>query len=189
MEGRNRRRQYIVDKDFQFKFIFGFCLKTALAALVVAGLIYYFSSGSTSLAIENTKVVVKRTQDLLLPVILGAAASVALIASLLMFVTTLLATHRMAGPVYRLNREVEKLKHGDLTRTFKIRSKDEFQSLAQNLHEMSEVLKRNTGELKIKIDELKSFLRQRNYSVPENEREVFLSKAKEIDTLINYFRV
>ena len=160
-----------------------------MASLAIGLLIFHFTKGSTTVAIENTKVMVKGTEDFILPVIVTTVLSVAFFASLVVFVSTLLVTHRIAGPIYRLSQEVEKLKKGDLTRSFKIRNKDEFQDLARNLHEMSLVLRENYSALKIKIDGLKKLLQEKDYSLSGQDKEAFLSTMKEIDELLNYFEV
>jgi len=189
MGSLNRRRKHLINKKFQIKFIFKFCLTVIFASLAIGVLVYWFSRGSTTVAIENTKVVVKRTQDFILPMLIAVVLVVKISASAVIFLSTLFATHRIAGPIYRLNQEIDKLKQGDLTCAFKIRRKDEFRELAKNLNEMSGVLRENHSELKVKIDGLKSFLRERNYSVSSEDKEVFSSKVKEIEGLINYFKV
>jgi methyl-accepting chemotaxis protein len=189
MEGANRRKRYIVDKKFQIKFILRFCFTVILVSLAIGISIFYSSLGSTTVAIENTRVVVKHTQDFILPMLIAVVIIVTMSASAAVFFSTLFSTHKIAGPIYRLSKEVDKLKQGDLTRNFKIRSKDEFQELAKNLNEMGGVLRINYSELKNKLEGLKGFLRERNYSVSGQDKEVFLNRAKEIDNLLDYFKV
>ncbi|MFH1457703.1 MAG: HAMP domain-containing protein [Candidatus Omnitrophota bacterium] len=189
MNRTNRRRQYIVNKEFQIKFILRFCLMVILASLAIGLLVFHFTRGSTTVAIENTKVVVKGTQDFILPVILATVLSVAFFASLAVFLSALFSSNRIAGPIYRLSKEIERLKEGDLTGSFKIRSKDEFQELARNLNEMSKILRGHCSELKGKMKGLESFLQERNYSVSGQDKEAFLSQMKEIEGLLDYFQV
>lgn len=179
MDIKNRRKQYIVDKKFQLKFIFKFCIIVIFVSVAVGLLIFYFTKGSTTVAIENTKVTVKETQDFILPVILTTVLSVGFFSALVVFFSTLFATHRIAGPIYRLSREVEKLKQGDLTRTFKIRSYDEFQELAENLSEMSLALRENYAALKRKTEDLKTF----------QDKEALLNKMKDLERLLERFEV
>ncbi|KPK96711.1 MAG: hypothetical protein AMJ95_12625 [Omnitrophica WOR_2 bacterium SM23_72] len=189
MNIKNRRKQYIVNRQLQVKFILRFCLKVIFASAAIGLLVFHFTKGSTTVAIENTRVMVKGTQDFILPVILTTVLSVCFFASLAVFLSTLMMTHRIAGPIYRLNREVEKLKQGDLTCSFKVRVKDEFQGLARNLHEMSGILRENYSDLKIKTEQLKNFLSERNYSLSGQDKELFLGRMKEINELLDYFKV
>lgn len=185
----NRRKKYIVDREFQTRFILKFCLTVIFVSLAIGVLIFYFTKSSTTVTIENTRVIVKGTQDFIFPVILATVVTVMFFTSLAVFVSTLFASNRIAGPIYRLSREVDRIKQGDLTGSFRIRNKDEFQYLAKNLHEMSTLFRKNYGELKTKMDSLKNFLRENNYNVSGQEKETYLSKAKEIEGLLGYFEV
>ena len=64
-----KRRNYFIDKSFQSKFIFKFALIVVISAALMTVATLYFSQDSNTVAIENTRVVVKKTSDFILPIL------------------------------------------------------------------------------------------------------------------------
>jgi nitrogen fixation/metabolism regulation signal transduction histidine kinase len=186
---RNKRRQYFIDKDFQTKFILKFCAIVIISSLLIGGLIFLFSQNSTTVAIENTKVVVKRTADFILPVMIGTLLIVALFSALVVTAMTLLASHKIAGPLYRLKQEIDILKEADLTRSFNIRAKDQLQALAKSLNDMSDSLRKKHTELKKKCSTLISYLKEKNFRIQPEQKEEFSKMLQDIEDILNYFKV
>ncbi len=189
MSPRIRRRQYIVDKDFQIGFIFKFCAVVILSSFIIGGLVFYFTGNSTTVAIENTKVVVKPTSDFILPVLALTAAIVAVFSSLVLGVAALIISHRVVGPLYRLRKEVELLKEGDFTKQFQVRNKDHLKDLAKSLGEMSLTLRKRHTELKKRSTQLQQFLKDRNYNLSSEDKERFSQMLEGIDVILNFFKV
>lgn len=189
MDGKNMRRQYFIDKKFQIRFIARFSLIVILSSLAIGALIFAFSLNSTTIAIENTKVVVKRTADFILPVMATTLLMVTLFSSLAIFVMTLFFSHKIAGPLYRLRREIEMLKNGNLTGTFTIRNKDQMKELADSLKEMCQTLRQKHAELKTKCDKLREFLKEKHFCVTAEDSDKFAKLVGDIDDILSYFKV
>ena len=62
-------------------------------------------------------------------------------------ILSLIYSHRIAGPLYRLKKEIEMLQEGKETGCIKVRAADEFQDLANSLEKLRVILK-NQGYLK-----------------------------------------
>jgi nitrogen fixation/metabolism regulation signal transduction histidine kinase len=183
------RKHYLVDKKFQLSFIMRFCSIVILASLVIGALIFYLSRNSTTVAIENTRVFVKPTSDFILPQLVITVIVVSVVFSSILFVMAMLATHRIAGPLYRLRKEIDSVRGGDLTNAFIIRDKDQLKGLAKSLGDMGIVLREKHAELKAKTDLVKSFLKEKNYCVSFEDKERFLALLKDIDDILVYFKV
>ena len=189
MSAKYMRRKYLIDKGFQVGFILKFCSIVLLASLVIGGIVFAVNQNSTTVAIENTKVVVKTTADFILPmlvltVLVVAAASAGIVAFM-----GLMTTHRIAGPLFRLRREIEGLQEGDFTRTFVVRNKDHLKELARGLAAMNDALRTKHTELKKKSDALSSFLKEKNYCVSFEDRDRFAQMLKEMEELMQFFKV
>jgi nitrogen fixation/metabolism regulation signal transduction histidine kinase len=63
-------------------------------------------------------------------------------------VITLLISHKVAGPLYRLGQATEKIAVGDLTGSFRLRTSDELKGLASSFEEMNRDLKAIFGEIR-----------------------------------------
>ncbi|MDD4941663.1 MAG: methyl-accepting chemotaxis protein [Candidatus Omnitrophica bacterium] len=183
------RRQYLIDEKFQLAFIMKFCTIVILASLAIGLFIFFFTRSSTTVAIENTRVFVKPTADFILPQLVITIIVVSVVFSAILFAMALIATHRIAGPMYRLRKEIDNLRGGDLTSAFIIRDKDQLKGLARSLNDMGLVLRQKHTELKSKTDSLRSFLKDKNYCVAFEDKERFSALLKDIDDILVYFKV
>jgi len=89
---------------------------------------------------------------------------ISLVVALPLFAKIIISlTHRVSGPLYRLERNIEKMIEGELELDFKIREKDLVKSLAEKLELLNEtykdrfkVLRQSLYELKAELEELES---------------------------------
>lgn len=149
-----QRKQYFVERGFQAKFILKFCVIVIIATAVIGSLLFLLTKDSTTVAIENTKVMVKNTSDFLLPMIITTFVLVTIFSALSVGILSLFISHKIAGPLYRLKKEIEKVKGGDLTGSFRIRTGDQFKPLAQALEEMGCSVKEKIKILKEGFDSI-----------------------------------
>jgi len=189
MDRTYKRSLYFIDKNFQSKFIFKFCLIVIVSSVLIGGLMFFLSRNSTTVAIENTRVSVKRTADFILPVIVETLLIVVLFSAVAVLLVTLFISHKIAGPLYRLKKEIDILKEGDLTRNFNIRAKDQLQELAKSLHGMSDSLRQRHAELKNKCYTLKSYLQANDFRIPPEQKEKLSKMLQDIDTVLSYFKI
>jgi len=186
---QSKRKQHFIDKSFQSKFILKFCAIVIISSLLIGGLMFLLSQDSTTVAIENTQVVVKRTADFILPIMVGTLLIVTLFSAATMIVITLLTSHKIAGPLYRLKQEIDTLKDADLTRNFNIRAKDQLQALAKSLNDMSDSLRSKHRDLKNKCSVLITYLKNKDFRIQPEQKEEFSKMLQEIEEVLNYFKV
>jgi hypothetical protein len=55
----NRRKKHLIEKDFQVKFIIRFSLIVLITSIIIGALLLFLARHSTTVTIENTKVIVK----------------------------------------------------------------------------------------------------------------------------------
>lgn len=190
--GPRKRKVYFIDKDFQAKFIIKFCLIVVLAGLLTIGLLYLLSAKSTTVSFINSRAVVQTTKDFLLPILIQTVIVVTIIVSLVTIMVALLASHKIAGPLYRFKKVIEKLGEGDFSSDFKIRKMDQLQDIAEMFNksigktrQQFNALKLNSLSFKKKLDDIL----QKEH--PENNRAALneLKKiSEELDKIIYYFK-
>jgi len=186
---QNKRKRHFIDKDFQTKFILKFCAIVIISSLLIGGLMFLLSQDSTTVAIENTRVVVKRTADFILPLMTATLLIVTLITATTVIILTLLTSHKISGPLYRLKQEIDILKEADLTRNFNIRAKDQLQALAKSLSDMSDSLRTKHSDLKKKCSILITYLKDNNFRIQPEQKEDFSRMLQDIEDILNYFKV
>jgi methyl-accepting chemotaxis protein len=184
MERMYRRRNYFIDKKFQTKFIIKFSLIVLIASALIGALLLYLAKDSTTVTIENTKVMVKRTPDFIFPIILETIVIVSIFSALAVIILTLLTSHKIAGPLFRIQKELELIKQGSLTPTFRIRRSDQLQELARSLSDVVTLLRNKHNSLKEKNLELKNIL-----DASASNKAAIQTILKDMDNIINYFKV
>ena len=130
---KNRRKVYFIKRRFQMIFIIKFCLLVILGAVVSGLVIYLVSQGSATTVFENSRIRIKSTADFILPAVLLSTAVVTVLVGLASVIVTLYASHKIAGPIYRIEKDLEKVKQGDLRVKFNLRKNDQLQALAAML--------------------------------------------------------
>ncbi len=165
-KGRYKRRQYIVDTRFQYSLMSKFAI---LAALIVIGslsllVLVYYKYGDVQVSViqpvpfgqldsaVDTKVIGTYTLlDLLWPVL-----SICLVGTLIFtFFFSLIISHRMAGPVYRMRSLLGEMAKGDLSRPVsRLRKKDEFKHLFADINNVKEHWREKIQELQLACREL-----------------------------------
>lgn len=178
-----KRRNFFIDKNFQTKFIIRFCAIVLASSLVMGILLFFLSAGFTTVAIENARVTVKRSSDFILPMIIETIAIVTIFSAVSVIFLTLFTSHKIAGPLYRLKREIDVFKAGDLNAQFHTRKTDQLQDLAKALSGMGSELRARHLELKNKISQLKDCVEKH----PE-DRNAISNKIREVEQALNYFK-
>lgn len=176
-QGANKRRNYFIDKEFQSKFIMKFCLLVVLAGTIITGMLYLVGKWSTTVAIVDSRVVVRTTADFLLPILLQTVLVVTVIVGLATIIITLLFSHKIAGPLYRFKKAIEAVKTGDLSVNFNLRNYDQLKGLSNEVNAMIDKTREQVNAIKADLANLKA----KKGSISEQDLE-------DLDKKINYFK-
>jgi len=130
----------MVKMQFQRDFILKFCGIIICGALILAGIVYALSATSTTTVFENSRLVIKSTADFLLPLLLLSGLVAIVTAGILTIVFTLIISHRIAGPLYRLEKDIAEVNNGNLSMEIRVRKDDELQDLAKSLNQMLKII-------------------------------------------------
>ena len=177
-QSQDRRKHYFINKKFQLAFILKFCAIVIIGSFISIGLIYAISKGTVTTSFENSRLVIKSTSDFILPGVLMISAVIVLCASIATVFVTLYTSHKIAGPLYRLEKDIEEVTAGNLNKTFHLREQDEIQALSLSLEKMSTSLREKIQSAKKTLDELEKDLRKDNAQLtPESETRINSLKA------------
>ena len=149
-----KRRQYFVQKEFQFKFILKFCIVLFVGIVVSTGLLFLFSKDTLTSSFEQSRLVIKNTAFAILPsVFLSNLITLGLI-TLATIVVTLLVSHKLAGPLFRFQKELNQIGEGDLTQAIKLREKDQITAMAESLDQMRASLQEKVMAIKEEVENI-----------------------------------
>ena len=170
---RKRRRIRIVRMGFQRNFILKFCAIIILSTLIVSVIVYMLSMPSTTTVFENSRLVIKSTADFILPLLIWSSLMAIIIAGSVTIIITLFISHRIAGPLYRLETDITEVNSGNLKVEIRVRKKDELQNLAKLLNQMITITRYTIGEVKRELADISAA------ALVEKDQEK-LNKAKNL---------
>ena len=159
-KSQERRKHYFIKRKFQLTFILKFCFLVIIGSFISIGLIYAVSRGTVTTSFENSRLVITSTADFILPAVLLSSAIVVLVVGLATMFITLYTSHKIAGPLYRIEKDVNEVASGNLTQKFQLRERDEIKALAESLENMTQMLRSHIGVIKNSVSEIRTVLNQ-----------------------------
>lgn len=142
-----RRRIHIVKMEFQRNFILKFCALIILSSLIIGAALYFLTASSATSVFENSRLVIKSTSDFLVPLLVISCLMGIIVSGVLTIIITLFVSHRIAGPIYRLEKDIDEVDKGNLSLDIRVRSNDELKDLAKSLNRMVSNLRMAITEL------------------------------------------
>lgn len=143
----NRRKTYLINPRFQWRFI-GFMAVVSLLAisLLYASNILFFQdmereARSVGLTPDNPYFDFLQEQKWSLSKLYFGVAALVFV---LMMVLGIRYSHRIAGPLYQLNNRMKRIANGEDLSPVKFRRKDQFLELAENFNAMIATLRKRS---------------------------------------------
>ena len=194
-QGRYKRRNLFINKEFQGKTIFNYFLLVVIGSVLFVVAISFFSSNTLSIVYENYHLELGITPDILLKKFFSAQWFFIIIGGGAIIIITLILSHRVAGPFYRFEITLDEMINGDLSQTIYLRQKDEGKELAAKINQFNSKLSAKVAMIKNYKNNIKEYAQEieaelyppsgRDKSLLEN-----LAKIKEqtdkIDSLIDF---
>jgi len=184
---KRKRRVYFIDRKFQVQFIMKFCLLVIIGSLVTVSLLYIAGSRTTTVSFENTEAVVKSTADFIIPILIQTIIIVMVITGIFTIMLTLFISHKIAGPLFRLEKEFKSMADGDISADFKLRGDDQPQNIAASLNDMKARLRFYLNTLQISIGEMEKALNENINE--EDKKQILLSNLSKIKNDLHRFKV
>lgn len=132
-----KRRKYFIKKNFQGKLILGYFLVMLAGCLIFAMALSWMSSESMTVTYSNNDLQIGQTPFMLMKQLVVANWFVVVIGGgLVVFVTTRI-THNLAGPMFNLERSLDKMIEGKLDTVIYLRKKDEGKELAAKINQFN----------------------------------------------------
>lgn len=147
-KARYKRRNYFIKKNFQGKLILGYFLFMVVGCLIFAGILTLLSANSMTMVYQNNELQIGQTPFMLIKQIIAAHWIAIVAGSVLVVVGAMLITHRLAGPMFRLERAVDNMNSAQLDDVIYLREKDEGKELAAKLNQFNASLSHDMTEIK-----------------------------------------
>lgn len=174
------RKRYLIKKGFQLRLISRIMLLVVFAVLLTGGgvllMTRYRESKDDAELFYVTKNFgedpIKITQEhIVFPVLLYSGLILLIIASIEM----LFYSHRIAGPLYRINNDIKRMAKGEIGDKINLRKRDEFKELAESINLLKEKISKDLFKLNL----VKEKLQSANPHLSKEEINEILKELKE----------
>ncbi len=177
----NKRRNYFIDKKFQTNFIVKFCMLVVVTGALIMVILYALTGTTNTVSFVNSRVVVQSTADFLFPLLVQTFLVSTIVVGLAAIFVTLIASHRIAGPMYRFKKVLSSLAEGDFSVSCKIRSKDALQDMVTAFNDMIARLRESFKLVDKDIKNLKAKLET-------GDLKEIKQSISEIDKALHHFK-
>lgn len=172
------RRNYFIKKKFQLTFIFRFLILILIEAALIGGLFMYISTDTVTTGYFNSILTIERTPNFFFTPVVFIVLIVVIGVTISGMIIFILLSHRIAGPLYRFERDLEEIAAGDLTKRINLRKTDQLVDFKDALNSLVESLDHRMGLIKTSFAELKELLAKRDEpgAAPKIEKDLNILK-------------
>ncbi len=160
MKPNYKRRIYLINKDFQVKFIVYTLVLAVITIATFYGMIHFFFEESITLGVNAGfpaghvyyKFIEDSRSDMNTYFIIASV-----VVFVVIFLSGLFFSHRIAGPIYRMNMYLRSIAPENLATTINFRKMDFFQDLAISYNKRMMFLRKMATEKPEKLIEILKF--------------------------------
>ena len=149
---RYRRKRYLVATKFQLKYIGLILIIVVLTGTICSYVVYY-----TTMLLLGDKLANVYPQGRLISIVntvnLRILLSLILVAPL-MVIIGVFASHKIAGPIYRIEKFLENMANGDYSSMLTLRKNDELIPLANGINRFIETIKGTIKEERSELEQV-----------------------------------
>ena len=151
-----KRRHVFINKEYQFKFIAKFCFILLISGAISTGLVTLLSRGTLTTSFDHGRLTVTTTASAILPTVILTNIVTLAIVTLIAVLTVLYLSHKIAGPMFRFEKDMATVKEGDLTLRVFLRKQDQFTALSESFNDMTASLHDKVKALSSEIDQIRA---------------------------------
>ena len=173
----NNRKLILINRPFQLKFCFFIATLVFVSSLIYPGIIYSILEKSLPPQVFQQNIWM----------ILGVLSTLQFVFVGLVFIISMFQSHKIAGPLYKLNKTLLDVSMGHKIRPVTFRSGDHFPELADSYNKA--ILKISEGHREdfARISEVSSFIQNLGMVVPEDKKNIIAKIVSELNEIQKKF--
>lgn len=157
---KRRMRNFFIKKDLQGRFAFAIFISAILSCLLILSLLAIFSADTMTISYANNDIKFGNTPWMLLKSAAAANWLFLLIGGTILVLLAIIGTHRIAGPIFRIEKSLTQMAAGDLSDTIHFRDKDEGKEFAEKINIMNSVFSEKLSEISRNAEAVNNLLNQ-----------------------------
>jgi len=132
----------LLERGFKLRFGLKLCLLTIAGMAAVTALLYYFTAAGLGESYKEAIYTLYRLKIRIFPLIFASSYSIIILAvvTVAIAVISVLFSHKIAGPIFRVERNLEEIGSGDLTVQTRFRGTDQLKALSDDINSMTRAL-------------------------------------------------
>lgn len=169
MQIKRKKLNLAVKNEFQrwlLVRIFGVVL---LSSLIASLILYFYARQEIGASFYEAHIKIRRVSDLLWPVVLTGSA-VSLVSGMLL---AIFLPQKIAGPIFRMEKDMEALRGGDLTTEVTLRHGDILRDFAANMNDTIQTLRTKIARIQKGCEQLDGCLTE------AGKNDAALARARE----------
>lgn len=167
-----KRRNIFIKKDFQGKLILSSFLFVCGGCLLFIVLLGFFSADSLTISYADHDLKFGQTPFMLIQQVLTANWILIVIGGTFLVISSMVLSHRIAGPLYRFEKALDNMLTGRLDETIHLRNKDEGQELAAKINQLNSTLSQSLRTINLNTTALETLIEQAStQNLPKEQRE------------------
>ena len=148
------RSQYFIKKDFQREFIIKFCLVLLAGIFLSTVLLFFLSQDSLTSSFANSRLEIQNTGRAILPAVLLTNLITLGIVSCFSFMVMIFISHRIAGPLFRFEKDLKRVSEGDLRVRIHLRKKDQLTDMSAALNQMIQSMHEKVSHIDARLSRI-----------------------------------
>ncbi|MBA3004291.1 MAG: methyl-accepting chemotaxis protein [Desulfurivibrio sp.] len=137
MKPTYKRRHYFIDGKFQGQHVFNSYVLALIVIVLFVGLFSFFTSDALTIVYTKSDLQLERTPLILLKKILLIAWILLIPGGIWITLRTILVSHRMAGPLFKLEKTMDEMCQGKIGEKIYLRQKDHCKDLAEKINALN----------------------------------------------------
>lgn len=151
---RSARRQYFINRKFQSGFFLKFFLVLTLGGVLSIAITMLMTNSTLTSSFEGSRLVIEKTSVAILPSVVLTNVITTCVVGITAFFVTLFVSHKIAGPMYRFESDLQEISGGDLSKKIHIRNGDQFGAVAESLNGMIGSINQKLSEVRDDLEEV-----------------------------------
>lgn len=182
-----KRRIYIINPGFQLKFSllvsFVIFLSSVIYPLTIHTLITSIVDNIASTSPELSAQLTDKKSSLIVILVLWQLGF-----TLLAFITCIFMTHRVAGPLYKLQKYLSSIRDGQFNGKLFFRKGDYFQEVAEDINETFDSIQETYRNDFVYLSEVNVYLNNLSLVVPDDKKVVLKEITDKLSEIQNRFQ-
>jgi methyl-accepting chemotaxis protein len=155
-----KRRNYFIKKNLQGKMIVGYFLFMVGGCFLFTCILAALSADTLTVIYQNNDIQMGQTPLMLIRQVLAAHWILIVAGGGFLVIATMFITHRVAGPLYRIEMTVRNMSSGRLSDVIHLRKTDEGKEIVEHLNDFNKELSKKMQRIDVCAHNIESLLSQ-----------------------------